>query len=170
MLTRLLGVTLLFATLTMTTSAQNKPATKFPQLLAVKTGLENATAPKADFTFVAKAKLPNGATVLSAAKAKSGAIWIVTDKGAYRSQGEAYIPLEEPRHFLPHQPPIGVDTVVRAVTSDKDGHVWAATTSGLYATDGNQWWQHFDRRDGMPYDDVRCVFLAANGDIWGGTE
>ncbi len=169
MLTRLFSFTLLLATLTMTTLAQNKPATKFPQLTAVKSGWEKMKAPKVEFGFVDKAKLPPGAVVLSAAKANSGVIWVVTDKGAFRSQGDTYIPLEEPRHFLPHQPPIGVDTIVRAVTSDKDGHIWAATTSGLYATDGDQWWQHFDRRDGMPYDDLHCVCLAANGDIWGGT-
>lgn len=149
------------------------PAT-FPQLVATsytdpKQVPAHGQKPAASFQFVDNAKLPKGAQVLSAAKAASGVIWVVTDKGAFRSQGEAFVALEEPRMLGPQQPPVASGTRISAVASDKDGHIWAATNTGLYCTDGAQWWQQLDRRDGVPYENMTCLCVAANGDIWGGT-
>jgi hypothetical protein len=154
--------------------AQNNPKT-YPQLISTRypTGQPlpaDYQPPTPHYDFVDKSKLPSGAQILSAAKAQNGIIWIVTDKGIFRAQDGKYGPLVEgPSHFKPLQPPINSDTIVTYVTSDSDGHIWAATTSGLYATDGDQWWQTFDRRDGMPIEMLTCISLAANGDIWGGT-
>lgn len=126
--------------------------------------------PVADYSFVDKSKLPAGAKVLSAAKADAAKVWVVTDKGTFCAQGDAYVPLAVgPRRPEPRQPPVKSDVRVMSVAADRTGHLWAATNSGLFASDGEQWWQHLGRQDGVPYEVMTCLHLAANGDIWGGT-
>src|SRR5581483_7531883 len=169
----LLLALLLIALAALPTSAQMNTRT-YPQLISTRyaTGQPlpaDYKAPVANYDFVQKDRLPAGASVLSAARAKSGIVWVVTDRGVFRSQGDRYVPLETPRAFKPLQPEINEDTFVTCVTSDADGHLWAATTAGLYVTDGDQWWQALDRRDGMPYEQMTCLHLAPNGDVWGGT-
>jgi hypothetical protein len=94
----------------------------------------------------------------------------MTDKGPFRSEGSArYVPLDLPRSFKPYQPMVEGDTRLVQVASDAMGHLWAATSHGLYATDGGEWWQVIDQRDGMPYITMTCLHLASNGDVWGGT-
>ena len=147
----------------------------FQQMISVRyprsAALPQAANPPAPpvFDFVAAAKLPPGVQILSAAKAASGVVWVITDKGVFRSEGETYVPLTLPRAFKPFQPQINADTVVREVASDTAGHLWAATSHGLIVSDGDQWWQSIDHRDGMPYIALNCLFLAQNGDVWGGT-
>jgi hypothetical protein len=126
--------------------------------------------PVARFDFVATEKLPAGAKVLSAAQSASGRVWVVTDRGAFRSSGAIYEPLEVgPRQLEPGQPPVKADVHLVAVVSDAVGHIWVATNRGLYITDGEQWWQSLDRRDGVPYEAMTCLHLIPNGDVWGGT-
>jgi hypothetical protein len=147
----------------------------YPQLIATcypdRSGLPADFAePAAAFDFVEKARLPAGAKVLSAARSTTGTVWVVTDQGAYCTGGGGYVPLEiGPRRPEPGQPPVPADTRVVAVASDRLGHLWAATNTGLYATDGAQWWQRLGRQDGVPWEGMTCMHLAANGDVWGGT-
>lgn len=127
-------------------------------------------APTLDESFVQKSKLPPGAKVLSAAKSAGGQIWVVTDKGAYCSRGNAYVPLEvgsgQPE---PEQPRVKAGLRIAAVAADRVGHLWAATDAGLFVSDGDQWWQQLGRKDGVPYETMTCLQLANNGDVWGGT-
>ncbi|CAN5327567.1 hypothetical protein BH10PLA2_BH10PLA2_03850 [soil metagenome] len=146
----------------------------YPQLVATSyTDLKQVPTdgrrPAAEYPFVEPVKLPKGARVLSAARAASGAIWVVTDQGAFRSAGGPFVALEVTRALGSHQTPVANGTHIRAVASDKDGHVWIATNNGLYCTDGAQWWQRLERRDGVPFETMTCLCLAANGDVWGGT-
>lgn len=154
--------------------AQKSPMT-YPQLISTRYTDRSQLPPDfqkptPDFRFVDRTKLPSGATILSAAKAANGVIWVVTDKGAFRQRGGRSAPLQEPGVFKTQQPQITPDTIVTQVASDRSGHIWAATTTGLYATDGGNWWQSLDRREGMPYETMTCLHLASNGDVWGGTE
>jgi hypothetical protein len=122
------------------------------------------------FDFVDSSRLPAGAKIRSAARAANGVVWVITDKGGYRSASDGnYVPLELPRNFKPSQPQINGDSEILDVVADGKGHIWAATTHGIIATDGDQWWQVIDHRDGMPYIRVSCLALPTNGDIWGGT-
>lgn len=147
----------------------------FPQLLSTKyesssTLPSEAHRPEPDLSFVHRAALPSGRHILSAARAPfSGAVWIVTDSGTYRQQGDTMVPLAVPTVSRASQLPIPAGTSIRSVCSDTLGHIWAATSTGVYVTDGADWWERLDRKDGVPYDDVNCVHLAANGDVWGGT-
>jgi hypothetical protein len=154
--------------------AQPGPAA-FRQLIATsypdRDQLPAGVAPPAPaFDFVDRTQLPAGARVLSAARAAGGPVWVVTDRGAFAAEGGRYAPLAVgPRTREPGQPPVPDDTRLVAVAADRLGHLWAATDRGLFVTDGRQWWQGLRRQDGVPYEDMTCLHLAANGDAWGGT-
>ena len=147
----------------------------FPQLLATKYG-PSVTVPSAgripalDVHFVVKTKLPAGARILSAAKAANGTVWVVTDVGAFVQKGGDVSPIVVPNLSRAGLIEIPAGTTINHVTSDSLGHIWAATSAGVFITDGADWWERLNRKDGVPYDDVQCVYLAANGDVWGGTK
>lgn len=74
-----------------------------------------------------------------------------------------------PSRFTPHQTSVNADTEVVQAVKDSQGHTWLATSHGLFVTDGDQWWESFDHRDGMPYTRMTSLLLCKNGDVWGGT-
>ncbi|MCI0464594.1 MAG: hypothetical protein L0Z62_47295 [Gemmataceae bacterium] len=147
----------------------------YPQLIAMRFADRSKlpadfAQPVPAFDFVDQAKLPTGAKVLSAARAARGQVWVVTDRGAFCSRGNRYVPLDHgPRRLEPGQPPVRAGIRVVAVAADRQGHLWAATNAGLVASDGEQWWQLLSRKDGVPYEVMTCLHLAPNGDLWGGT-
>ena len=64
----------------------------YPQLISTRYAIgaqlpEGVKPPTPAFDFIDKAKSPAGVNILSAAKSVTGKIWVVTDKGAYRSAG-----------------------------------------------------------------------------------
>lgn len=156
-------------------SAGSARAQPFPQLLSTRyTDRANLPAdfavPQPRYDFVDAAKLPSGAKLLSAARSASGVIVIVTDKGAFTARGGEYVPLElGSKQPEPGQPPLPDKARVTAVAADRVGHLWLATDKGLIVTDGAQWCQTINRKDGVPYEIMTCLHLAANGDVWGGT-
>ena len=84
------------------------------QLISSRPAGRDASRPSPAFDFVDQAKLPAGARILCAAQAAGGAIWVVTDKGAFRSQDGRYVPLEiGPRRLEPGQPHVPADRKVR---------------------------------------------------------
>jgi hypothetical protein len=107
--------------------------------------------------------------VLSYARTRGGEDWLVGTKGAFRRVGDRITPLDLPRVYKPNQPVPHIDSVIRQVAADSKGDVWIASDHGVYVTDGDNWWHPLNRDDGMPYEDVTCLALAPNGDVWGGT-
>lgn len=112
----------------------------------------------------------------SFARTRKGEIWFTTESAAFRGLDgsrrggdSSFTALDLPRSYKPHQPVPHIDSVIRYVANDSKGQVWIATDHGLIATDGGDWWHPMDRSDGMPYEDMLCVAIAPNGDIWGGT-
>jgi hypothetical protein len=151
-------------------AAKSKNPPSFPQLISVRHTADESTQLAETFGFVDRAKLPADSKILSAAKSAGGAIWVVTDKGAVRSDGDKFVPLDiAPRRLEPGQPPVPAGLKAVAVASDRQGHVWLATDGGLFATDSRDWWQPINRNDGVPFEAMTCLHLAANGDLWGGT-
>ena len=150
--------------------ARASEAGTYPQLVSVRQPDRSPARPAAQFDFIDTTKLPAGAKVLSAAKAASGTIWVVTDKGAFRSQDDRMVPIDAgPKQLEPRQPRVPAGLSAVAVAADKLGHIWLATDRGLFATDGAEWWQSLDRKDGVPFETMTCLCIAANGDLWGGT-
>ncbi|HLV79486.1 MAG TPA: hypothetical protein VKT32_04360 [Chthonomonadaceae bacterium] len=115
------------------------------------------------------ALLPAGAKVLSAAKTPDGRLWVITDRGPFKTEGGRLVPLPRPLHYRTHQPYIDAEPVFTCVAADSRGHVWLGTNVGIFATDGADWWNPMDRRNGLPWEEVTCLALARNGDIWAGT-
>ena len=144
------------------------PGSPYPQLMVVSAPAPAVPVPAYD--FVDRAKLPAGAKVLSAAKAANGRVCVVTDKGAFTSEAGGYVSLRfGPQKREPGQPGVPADVKLVAVAADRVGHLWAATDRGLYVTNGEQWYSGLTRQDGVPFEEMTCLHLAANGDLWGGT-
>lgn len=161
--------------------ASTASAGTYPQLISTRyadaKGLPADFAkPVPKFDFVDTSKLPEGSQVLSAAKSASGSIWVVTDKGAFRfapgKNENKYVPFDlGPQRSEPAQAKAesAAEQLVE-VAADKQGHIWAATQSGVFVTDGEKWWQSLSRNDGVPIERLNCLHIAANGDVWGGSQ
>jgi hypothetical protein len=142
-------------------------ATTYPTGKPLPQGVKR---PEAHFDFVERAGLPAGAVIASAARSVRGATWVVTDRGAFVYADGRYRPLEAARLLRLHGAVGDVDTAVSCVAADGDGYLWVGATTGLYVTDGAGAAHALDRYAGLPIEDVRCLYAAKNGDLWGGTE
>ncbi|MDX1935187.1 MAG: hypothetical protein SFU56_21530 [Capsulimonadales bacterium] len=154
--------------------APEKTKMTYPQLISTrypKGAAAPVTSPPVPaFEFVDRSLLPPNAQVKSAARIGNDIVWALTDQGWFRKENGRFVRFDLPQTFKPHQSPVHGDTQLVELATDGKGHLWAATTHGLLATDGKLWWQPIDHRDGMPYISMTCLHLAANGDVWGGTE
>src|SRR4029077_11189846 len=98
-------------------------AETYPQLISTRYSDRSKlpadfVTPPETYEFVDKAKLPQGAKVLSAAKSATGKVWIVTDKGTFTAKGDAYAPLEiGPRHPELGHPPVPANARIAAVAA-----------------------------------------------------
>lgn len=124
--------------------SDQKPAAAatYLQLISSRPADRNVPRQAGVFDFVDKAKLPAGAKVLSAAKSAGGAIWVVTDRGAFRSLKDQYVPLDAgPRRLEPGQPHVPAGLRVSAVASDRLGPaVLAGGVSWLFSqVDPTKW-------------------------------
>lgn len=122
------------------------------------------------FPFVDARKLPKGAKVLSAAKGKDGRVWVVTPDGMLRSQGDRYVPFGPPSSYLTEQQPVDIDAQFSCVLVDPNGTVWIGSDVGIFGTNGANWWNVFDRRNGLPYERITCLAFGPDGTLWAGTE
>lgn len=116
--------------------------------------------------FVRREWLPANAQVLDAARGPDGTVWVVTDRGALRSEGAAYAPVAPPREYRFGQPMVEPVARVTCVAVDGKGQVWFGASAGVYATDGKNWWSPVA---GLPCGEVTCLALSPDGDFWVGT-
>jgi len=142
-------------------------STQYPQGAPLPDGIVRSN-PR--FEEVDRSKLPAGASVRSAARSASGRFWVLTDRGLFRSTPEGYEPTNVgPTLPEPGQPEVTWNARVTTLENDSLGHIWVGTDRGILLTDGEQWWQKLGREDGVPYEAIRCLHLATNGDVWAGT-
>jgi hypothetical protein len=121
------------------------------------------------YGFVNRGRLPKGAKVLSAAQGPDRRVWVVTDQGVFRSEGDRYRPVTFPNSYLTHQRTVNIDAEISCVAVDAAGLVWFGSNAGLFSTDGANYWNVIDRTDGLPFEYVTCLALPPTGEIWVGT-
>lgn len=113
----------------------------------------------------------SGSNSLSIYKARTGKLWIGTD----RSLG-SYDPLTEKFTPYPFGPSAGIQSSIFDINEDRDGKVWLATNRGLMRLDPatRQQIEYHSRPDdptSLSGDHVRTTFEQRDGTFWvGGTE
>ena len=116
--------------------------------------------------------LPGAKPVLSWAKAPDGRHWVVDAAGKVLFEEKplgALLPFTPPKSYLTRQQAINVDAEFTSVAVDDNGTIWLGSSAGIYATDGDKFWNGFDRTSGMPYEHVTCLALGPDTSIWAGT-
>ncbi|NTW01424.1 MAG: hypothetical protein HGA19_08950 [Oscillochloris sp.] len=89
----------------------------------------------------------------------AGRIWLGSENGVSRYDGTAWFSYGVVDGLA--------DANVWSISGDSES-VWCATSRGLSRLHSGRW-EHFGTAEGLPGDDVRAVFVAADGTVWAGT-
>lgn len=107
--------------------------------------------------------LPVPASVSSLARASDGTLWA----GTY-GDGVLEIPVRGTPKV--HDEATGLlQNIVRAVLVDGQGRVWTATKFGMDLLDKGRM-RAYTVHQGMPNDNIWCLFEDGDGDLWVGTD
>jgi len=96
-------------------------------------------------------------TVRAIYQDRSGYIWIGTNRGATRYDGQTFTNFTS-KDGLPHDH-------VLAIGEDADGRLWFGTEGGAAHYDGT-YFTRFTIRDGLPDNHVRDFEIGADGALW----
>ena len=91
-----------------------------------------------------------------------GAVWVGTEAGLARIVNNQVLPLAGDNAFR--------GEMILALASDREGDVWIGTESGGLSVLRAEKFTTFTTRDGLPDDNVRCVFQDRSGAVWIGTD
>ena len=107
-----------------------------------------------DMTEIGKAQGIVEKAVISLMKDKNGFIWIGTEKGLYRYDGE---------YLLRYQP---ATTAVSGMIEDNDGRLWVLSDAGIAILDFAHGIQYFSNKLTAPFPRLPKMFVDDNGKIW----
>ena len=87
----------------------------------------------------------------------SGRLWIISEDGLARLNGERFQPLAVPELKRAD---------LRCLASDSGGGLWLGAGEGtVYRWSGKEW-TILGPKDGLPGDPLRCILPMENGDVW----
>lgn len=103
-------------------------------------------------------------SIVAIHQSKDGYLWLGTDDGLVRFDGVRFTsPDDLDGLALPKMS-------VRQLAEDSHGGLWIATSNaGLFRVE-NGTVARFSRRDGLPSDDVACLFPGRDGNLWACTD
>jgi len=103
-------------------------------------------------------------TILAIHQTRDGYLWLGTDDGLVRFDGVRFTSPEDLDGLaLPKMS-------VRQLAEDPRGGLWIATgNAGLFHLENGSL-ARFSRRDGLPSDNVACLFPGHSGDLWACTD
>jgi ligand-binding sensor domain-containing protein len=110
---------------------------------------------------MANGSLPNN-TVKSLAVAPNGDVWVGTEYGLCRYDGNAWQTFQSGGSGL-------ADNDVRALAVDDTGAVWVGTLSGLTRYAQGNWTTYTTLDSPLPENYIRSLEVAPQGGIWVGT-
>ena len=110
-----------------------------------------------------------GQQVVALHEEHAGAIWMATNRGLVKYDGEKFLHFGREDGFVFDDREIGqLERNVRKFASDSQGMLWIATSKGFTRYDGSEFVNYFPE-DGPFNDEVNCVYIGADGILWAGT-
>ena len=95
-------------------------------------------------------------SIYSVYQGRDGAIWVGTLNGR--------VSKFDGRRFTTYT----IGNTVTSILQMRDGTMWFGTSSGLSSL-SNGVWRTFTARDGLPSEDVNCLFEDSSGTLWVGS-
>jgi ligand-binding sensor domain-containing protein/signal transduction histidine kinase len=103
--------------------------------------------------------LPQG-TIYSILQTHDGYLWLGSQTGLIRFDGVRFEMLANIQKNAPS------NVWIRSVVEDSSHALWMATAdSGLFRMQGNTV-THYSAEEGLTSDNIQCVTVAKNGDVW----
>lgn len=122
------------------------------------------------YELFSEIKQPTDLLIFKIYKDSKKRVWVGTNNGL------KLVSLQKNPHPLsftvfpsPFNIPLPGKHAVTDILEDLNGNLWLATTYGLMKIHPDNSWQLFSEKDGLPSDDVRCIYEDNENNIWIGT-
>ncbi|MFN8288288.1 MAG: two-component regulator propeller domain-containing protein [Chitinophagales bacterium] len=97
------------------------------------------------------------------AKDAQGNVWIGTDNGVAKFDGNTFTVIDSSNSDLPVNQ-------IRSIAFDTSNHLWVGTLqAGVAVFDGSNWINYTSQNSALPDDQVRTIAFDTAGDAWLGT-